>query len=315
MQTNTEALDRFVSLRLSLERQLSEIPPTILEQVADRGSSVKDASSTLAAEYRAKERAYRELTSKYKEEHPDVQRLKAELDRLRKEIPPGDLIDKPESTVSKTVTKPNPVYQNLATQLREVKTEIGIRERERNWIQAEIGKNTQRLQNAPEREQELASVLRGYDESKKQYEDLKNKLAQAKLAESLQTKTKGTHFTIVDPPNFPFQPSKPHRSKIILLGFCLSLALGLATALCVEVVDQKLWTQQEVEKLLGVPVLVEIPEILSEQELRDEKKTKIVRIVTPVIIIIISIGLLYLLCTAPKMKALVALYLGRLSNL
>src|SRR2546425_5963705 len=90
MQTNTEALDRFVSLRLSLERQLSETLPTTVEQVADRGSSGKDASSALAAEYRAKERAYRELTSKYKEEHPDVQRLKAELDRLRREIPPGD---------------------------------------------------------------------------------------------------------------------------------------------------------------------------------------------------------------------------------
>ena len=313
MRLNTDSLNRAISLRLSLERQITETPSTIVETVEDRGSA-RAGPNSVAADYQAKERAYRELRGKYMEGHPDVQRLKAELDRLKKEIPAADLADGTDSQRRTSVSRPNPLYQKLTSQLQETITEIASREKEKVWIQDQMAKYNQRLQVSPERQQDLASATRSYEESKKQYEELKGKLVEAKLAESLENKNKGTNFIILDPANFPLQPAKPNRLKIVLLGILFSLTLGLAMAFGVEFIDQKLWSQQEVERLLGVPVLVEIPQILSERDLETEKKKKLIRVLAPIVCTTLAIGMVYLVLMTPKMKALVVMYSDRLSK-
>lgn len=317
MRTNADSLNRAVALRLSLERQMAETPHTIVENMDDRGSSARPGpANPIVAEYRTKERAYRELTGRFTENHPDVQRLKAELEGLKKEIPSADFADgteKPRTPSSST--RPNPLYQRLSSQLQEITSDVASREREKVWIQDQMGKYSQRLQTSPGREQDLGAATRSYEETKKQYEDLKSKLVEAKLAESLENKNKGTNFLILDPANLPLQPAKPSRLKIILLGFFLSLVLGVVVALGVEFIDQKLWSQQEVERLLGVPVLVEIPEILSQQDVQNEKKRNIIRTAALVLFTIAAVSSMYLLLMIPRVKSLVVMYLGSLSTL
>ncbi len=167
-QANGESLDRSATLRLNLERLLSETPPLIPQETPrSRGTLVENP---LVESYRKKELDYRVLSAKYTSSHPDVQRAKAELERLKKEIPPEDLIQLRKETAAETspVMVPNPVYQNLTAQLRELKTEFEIREREKKWIDSEIAKYSERVQNAPAREQDMAAVLRSNGELTKQ---------------------------------------------------------------------------------------------------------------------------------------------------
>jgi polysaccharide biosynthesis transport protein len=278
LKANTEALDRYVTMRHSLELQLSETMPQISKTLRPAGSPDRPLTtrSPLVEQYRQKEMLYRELRNRYTERHPDVARLKAELDRLREEIPPEDFeeIQQEQPAEPTVVTEPNPVYQRLTAQLEEVKTEISIRDRERGWIQEQINKLNWRVQNTPQREQEISSLLREHGELQRQYEDLKGKLAQARLAESLESKQKGAQFVILDPASFPMRPAKPNRLLILLLGLAGSLGLGLAVAIGVDFVDQKVWTQTELERLMGMPVLVEIPEIASTRHSRHEQMRK-----------------------------------------
>src|SRR5207249_7500991 len=124
--------------------------------------------------------------------------------------------------------EPNPLYQKLLAQLQEVKTEFEIRNRDKAWIESEIAKYSQRVENTPNAEQDIAGALRQNEDLKKRYDDLRDKLAQARLAESLESKQKGSQFVIVDPANYPLTPTKPQKQLVFLGGVAISLLLSVS---------------------------------------------------------------------------------------
>jgi hypothetical protein len=223
--------------------------------------------------YRAKELEYNQLLAKSTEKHPDVMRLKAEIEQMKKDLPPEDMTaaEKPPDEPPTPDLVPNPVYQNLNGQLRQVKTEIEIREREKNWIEAQIARYSQRVADAPRVEQEISAITRANEDLSRQHDDLKAKLAQAKLAESLESRQKGSQFLIIDPANYPLEPATPGRLVVLLAGCLISLAVGILAAFVLGVADQRVWTQRELERFLDARVMVEIPTIVPPADLRRQR--------------------------------------------
>jgi len=91
-KSNGEALDRLFTVRLNLEKELSETPTTVQKQVS-LGSP--DADARLDAkleEYRKAEDEYKQLSERYTPNMPDVKMAKAHLDRLKAELPPSALL-------------------------------------------------------------------------------------------------------------------------------------------------------------------------------------------------------------------------------
>jgi len=166
----------------------------------------------------------------------------------------------------------NPLYQKLAAQLEDVKTELAIRQREKSFVEGEIAKYSRRVEATPLAEQDISEAQRQNDELKKQYDDLKTKLSQAKLAESLESKQKGSQFIIQDPANYPLTPAKPNKPLVFLAGSLISLALSIVFAAIVDITRQRIWTQTQIEAFWGVPVLVDIPAILTDSDLAAARK-------------------------------------------
>src|SRR5262249_5771266 len=253
-----EARDRQATMRLTLERMIAETDPVIPRQ-SPRGGLT--ASKTRALEeYRQKKMELDQLSSKYTAKHPEVETARLQLERLKKGITPEDLAlleepDKENQSQAAALTMPNPIYQNLVAQLEQVKTEFQIRQRERETIESDIAKYSQRVQRTPESEQELAEVVRQNADLTKQYDKLKNDLAQAKLSESLESRQKGSQFVVVDPANYPLIPTKPSKPAIAIGGLVVSLLIGIAFALAADIANQKIWTHSEIEALLGAAVL------------------------------------------------------------
>ena len=104
--------------------------------------------------------------------------------------------------------------------------------------------------------------------------ELKTKLEQARLAGSLESRQKGAQFEIIDPANYPLEPSPPNRLVILLIGFVISLAAGVAVAVVVNMLNQRVWTHHEIERALEAPVLVEIPSIVTPADLRGARIRK-----------------------------------------
>ena len=61
-----------------------------------------------------------------------------------------------------------------------------------------------------------------------------------------------------------------------LEGVLLSLGIGLAMAFIVGILDPRIWTQAELERFLGAAVLVEIPRMMSQADLVQARKRKLV---------------------------------------
>lgn len=278
LNANRELLERQNTTRLSLERELYETPAVLEERVMSQGpyEANRAGPSPTVIQYREKQREFEALKARYTSKHPSVRQLEAELARLRETIPPDelvDIIDAPELT-----SRPNPAYQQLERQLREQRAEINLRERDNERISQEIAKYNQRIQNTPAREQEIAGVLRRYQDLQNEYNDLQRKLLEVERARSLETAQRGSVFRVLDSASLPIRPAKPNRIKLLLMGFGTSLILGCGLALGVDLADQKFWTYSEIESLLNVPVLAEIPAIMTEDDLKKERRKRVLRL-------------------------------------
>ena len=78
----------------------------------------------------------------------------------------------------------------------------------------------------PQREQEMISLRRDYENLKNSYNDKLNKKLEAKVAQNLEQGRKGETFAIIEPPNLPSEPFVPNRLRIMGLAFLA--AIGLA---------------------------------------------------------------------------------------
>jgi polysaccharide chain length determinant protein (PEP-CTERM system associated) len=298
---NVEALDRSATKKLNIEQQMSETPRTIPRAQAARtmGAASQPDPSVLA--YRQKEQAYKELLGRAKEAHPEVQRLKSELEQLKKNLPAGAL-EAPQEKAADTEDKaspsdmvPNPAYQNLERQLQEAKTEIEIREREKKWIESQMKNYEQRVDNTPKVEQEIATVLRTNADLTKQHEDLKAKLSEARLSESAESKQKGQQFIVLDPANYPMEPMPPKRSVVLLAGIAISIGLGIGVAFVLDKANPMILTQSELERSLEAKVLIEIPRISSPDDLNLQRKKSMKFAAVFAALAVLYSGFLYLM--------------------
>jgi succinoglycan biosynthesis transport protein ExoP len=287
-KSNSEALDRIATQRLTVESQMLTTPPTLPKNplyavVPQRGMSEKQKKIQQDLDdYRKAQAEYEDATSKYTDSHPDVKLTRARLEKVKQRLSPEVLAlamkDDEEDASSPTQNEagePNPAYQQLVAQLEGIKTELRVRQREKSWVEGEIAKYSARVDRTPQAEQDISDVARHNADLKKKYDDYNNKLSEARLAESLESKQKGSQFQIVDPANYPIAPTKPNKSAVAVGSILVSLLIALATAVGVDIARQKVWTQTQAEAFWGTPVLVEIPEIVTDLDLAVARKKRI----------------------------------------
>ncbi len=317
LNANAESRDRYLTFKLDLERQLSETSPVISrEQLRQQSTGRSAASSPLVQKYRQTEMALAEARSRYTDKHPDVIRLQAELARLRDQIPPEDLAeassDGSGGNSPTEINEPNPVYQKLNAQMNQVTTELRILDQKREQIQKAISQYTQRVENTPRREQAIAAHQRQYDALQEKYKDLESKLSQARLASSLESTQKGEQFQVIDPASFPLQPAKPNRWIVLAGGLAAALALSIGLAIGIDFLDQRIWSAGEVTELLRLPVIGEIPEILSDQDLKSLRRRAILQGVAYLALTLLTGAAIYVVYTTPRIRTLGADTFARL---
>lgn len=268
LKSNTEAIDRAEAQRLLIERELAETPPRIeREAMTSYGPSPRSSES----EYEAKKLQLEKMKSSYTENHPDVIALKNLLEQMEKEKDSHGQREDGEPRPVRSVSEPNPIYRKLVDQLNSIKTEIKVRKDERNWILGQINNYSRRIANVPKREQEIASVVRIYTDLKQQYESLLKKRQEAKLATNLESRQKGEQFKVQDPASLPENPVKPKRALLILMGILGGIGLSLGLAYTVELVAEEIRNEAEIGDLLNLPVLGEIPDIVTEVDTKRGK--------------------------------------------
>lgn len=301
-QSNIETLYQLRSLKLDLEQRMSGVPEEIpREQSASAARAALMDPAVQAC--RQKSQKLSEARANKSEIHPEVRRLKAELEQLKKGLPEGALIacsetpGKESAEDSKPAMVPNPAYLTLKSQLKQANTDIQIGEEKKKRIEEDMARIDKQVENTATVEQKFLEPLRINEDLKKQYYIIKGRLDEAKLSESAESNEKGTQLKNIDPASYPMEPAPPSRPVIFIIGMLLSLTLGIGVAFAVDIASPVVFTQSELERVLQAKILVEIPRISTPSDIR---KSRILAIVYGLYFLVLTSaygGVLYFLYT------------------
>jgi|GEM_PF-242944 len=212
------------------------------------------------------------LLTRYTDQHPDVIRLKYEIEDVKKQLATSRPVVKTNAESSETAT-PNPIYENLRQQINNVQIEINSLEKRRDQFQKKVEEYSLKVKTIPKLEQELIRLTRDYNVNENIYQMLLRRLEEARISRELEVKEKGATFKVIDPAVLPLTPVKPHKWVIILMGLLGGLGLGLGTVVLVEYSYRPFHDHKEVEAYLDVPILATIPKILTEEDIRRKKRS------------------------------------------
>ncbi|MFZ5447024.1 MAG: GumC family protein [Thermodesulfobacteriota bacterium] len=203
----------------------------------------------------------------YSDQHPEVQKLKNEIAQLKSEF--GKL-----DPLQTEVDLANPAYVNLVTQLQTTCNQIDSLKKERQNLQEKLKMYRHRLEEAPKVEQEYLALQRDYQNAHAKYQEVMNKLLEARIGEGMEEHQKGEKFTLIDPAEYPETPIKPKRQLIILAGLIMSVVAGLAVMVAAEVVDHSIKTPDELAWLTETAPLGIIANIETTFDLTQKRRRR-----------------------------------------
>lgn len=226
--------------------------PVTLTTVVAENPTVRQAKADLYA----KEAELAGRLQTYTEEHPEVIRLRAEIEaaqeRLRREV------DRAVSSETKGLP---PEYAQLVQNLVALEsTQMGLAARERAAREA-LEAFRAKLVSLPAVERELEQLGRDQRVAADFYAELRQRAQQ--LQNAALSSTPPVSMVVIDPPRLPRgigDISSPPYLVVVILAPILALLIALATAFVAEYFDDTLGTAEEVATSLGLPVLAVVPQ-------------------------------------------------------
>jgi len=276
--SNMQALDQLrrdldqanAQIRIAQERKvyLESQLATVDQYMTDKGMGDVEQSPAVRLETLRSELINRQTT--LSDRHPDIIRLKREIRELEKRLAEGH---KSGGRGSQPTLRSNinPAYTSLKTQLETTALEIRSLQQQAAQIRGQMGAYQGKLNRGPMIEAEYKGLLGDYENAKNKYNDIMNKLLEAKVAQGMEEAQKAERFTIIEPAAFPEKPAKPDRPKILLAGFFLSLFAGAGLVAAQESLDRSVKTETDLNSLAGVPVLSVMPFMSHAEEKRTWK--------------------------------------------
>jgi succinoglycan biosynthesis transport protein ExoP len=213
------------------------------------------------------------LSAKYTENYPEVIKIKSEIEELKKQITQAKN-SHVEGSGSETSAM-NPIYQQLREDLAKTDAEIEslkARATELSRQQQDIQRIFGRM---PREQEEWTKIQRDRNAYQQVYDELLQKLQNAKVSKELEFSDKGERFSIVDAATIPLYPVKPNRINMILFGIFFGMASGIGAVFGLEHFDRSFKDEDSIEATLKVPVLGAIPQIVTEDDKLSEKRLDI----------------------------------------
>ncbi len=262
LEINMDALDKAETRKIILQRQIAELSrPIPLPQAAPVPAAPSGPKAPTRLEQLQTQLA--ELRSRYTAQHPDVIRLEAEIEQVRK-LESGEQIEVSEAPA---MPPPPQTYTpradpRLLAQVEAVDLEIRSLHAERARILADIGNTQLRLENVPRVEQQLLSLTRDYDNIQRSYESLLAKRIDAKLAENLEKSRQSEQFNILEKAIPPVDPYSPNRLLFLAIGLAGGTLLGMVSAFLRDQTDSTFAEGDALQHAFpGVQVLATIPQM------------------------------------------------------
>jgi polysaccharide chain length determinant protein (PEP-CTERM system associated) len=290
LQSALAARDRALQQQTYLNSLLNQYESMGTEGLAGAPGSVDNQLESARAALAA-------LRAKYTDDHPDIKTLQdniAHLEKLKKDMG-AEAKENLESNAATPaqVAAMTPLMQ-VQSELKSNKQEIQAIEVKIQRLQAEAQEYQKRMSATPAVEAAMEDLLRDYNSSRRSYAELVDKKAASSLATNLQRQQQGEQFRLIDPPSFPNKPSFPDRFKFSLAGVAVGLLLAVVFGAGLEFVDDRIRSEDDLTAATTLPVLVEIPPLPTQAEIRRARWTPwIAAAALLLILVLIPTGIVY----------------------
>lgn len=199
------------------------------------------------------------------------------------------------------------VYSDKHPSLQALKRQIDAMEKE-------ISSSSQEVPPAVKDSDVAAASLEALEAQQetlqKNLDAATTKLAAARIGENLEKNQQSEKLEIIEQPTAPQNPVRPNRPKVVGLALLLAVAAGAGLAFAAELTDKAIRRSTDLLGVIDHRLVVSIPYITTEAELRRSKRRVVMMFVVFGAIIVGSMMAAYLLLPLDLMisKARVGLF-------
>jgi len=199
------------------------------------------------------------LSRVFSSDDPQVTHVIAQIEETKKELK-----SKVQTVVSGKTETISPIYTDLYTRLIGYETEVNALSAKEKALGSLVVKYENEVNRLPQQELVLARLER----EKQVNAELHTILVKARNeAEIASASTIGT-IEVIDPAPRPTRPVKPKKKQNALIGLISGLMLGVLFCFVLERSDKTVKTEDEVKKLLDLPILGVIPSVDAQRASR-----------------------------------------------
>jgi polysaccharide biosynthesis transport protein len=158
---------------------------------------------------------------------------------------------------------PNERYEKLLDRLDAYQTEQEGLQAQYAQIEPQLSQKRQQLSQLGPWEVRLTQLQRNRDMAEKTYLSLAGKLEDLQIRENARRST----ARIIERALLPDAPVRPRIATNLAVSLLLGILLGCCLAFLLESLDDRITTPEEVDRLLGLPVLGYIPAMAGDRRL------------------------------------------------
>jgi polysaccharide chain length determinant protein (PEP-CTERM system associated) len=272
-QSLEESINRARERRLLVERQIADAQSLPVEIGSSVGGATAQSSTTSSAweQLEAALARHDALRLQYTANHPDVLALEETIRDLRAKVEKEPETRAPQAVPDKALS---PTELARQKRLRTLQAELEVIDHQLNASQAEEGRlkaamadYNAKIDVVPTRESELVELTRDYSTLQETYSSLLAKREDSKLAANLERRQIGEQFKILDQASLPERPHNQKQRLAVLLGCPIGgILLGLVLVGFLEYLDSGFRSEDDVARVLSIPVLALIPVMESDDD-------------------------------------------------
>ena len=251
-QTQSRRVETKKRIR-ELRKQLAATPKTIPQsEEIDHNPYLISSLEARLVELELKEK---DLIAKYTEKSRLVRNVRDEIKMLREKLAEQETKRYGKSRYGLSAT-----YQRLQDDIFRNEAELealGAREESQR---TQLDEYQTRLKKLSLIEVELRQLQNKLEVDRQNYRLYLTKFEESRISDAMDTE-KIANITIIEPARPPLKPVSPKALLNIVLGILLGGFGALGLAFFLEYLDDSLEKPQDVEEVLGLPILASIPEL------------------------------------------------------